>query len=248
MAAKIKNYNVTFVHVPKTGGCWAEIAMRNAGLGLKRLGHEHGNLDWLLHEEITLDGLVPFRLAKKWVRARHRLKFPVVPAKRFCVVRHPLKWYESFWRYKMDLNWEDWGKENSAAYWHPNSVLNDLGSSDFNEFIWNVLQKRPGYVTELYSSYTKGGMDFVGRTENLANDVVQILNELNIAFDEDKFRSTPRFNESKTPKGKIDWDPKLRDLVMRLELPSLIAYDYLSAEEAKNYGVGSVRVGGATLL
>ena len=67
--------------------------------------------------------------------------------------------------------WIHWGAQNNVEDWHPNAILNGLGSDDFNQFIKNVVHKRPGYVSELFFSYTKPGITFIGKTENLTDDL-----------------------------------------------------------------------------
>ena len=157
--------------------------------------------------------------------------------RRFCIVRHPLAWYESWWKYNNGLDWPKWGRDASATYWHPNSILNDCGSRDFNSFIRNVLNKCPGYVSELFSSYAKPGVDWIGKTETLADDLVRILNHAEVFFDEDALRAHPRANESKTPSTKVIWDPDLRELIMRLELPALVHFSYLTDDERAKYEI-----------
>jgi hypothetical protein len=132
----------------------------------------------------------------------------------------------------MDRSWRDFGREGCPHYWHPFSALNELGSTDFNEFVWNVTRKRPGFVTELYYSVAKASVTWVGKNERLVDDLIYILNSLKVEFSEEQIRNTPKRNESSTPKDSIVWDLDLRKLIMKLELPSLIQFGYLTPEEA----------------
>lgn len=231
MATRLIHENTVFLHIPKTGGVWVERALREAGIPIKRFGHEHGTYDRMLEEEMTCDGYLPSRLARRIHRGLRRMGREPAPPRRFCFVRNPLKWYESFWRYKMDLKWEHWGRENYAAYWHPNSALNGLDSDDFNEFMWKVVMKRPGYASELMMRFASTEIDIVGRTEYLADDLVEILKRLGIAFNEERLRNARRTNESQTPSSLIQWDPKLRELVTRFEYPALVHFGYIADEK-----------------
>jgi hypothetical protein len=154
---------------------------------------------------------------------------------RFCFVRHPLSWYESWWKFMETVNWRDFGKTNSASLWHPNSILNGLGSNDFNEFVWNVMQKRPGYVSELFMSYTKSGINFIGRTESLNQDMLDVLTLLDIEIDKTKILEAPKFHQSK--KVEVEWDPKLKEMMLKLELPALIHFGYLNEKEQLDFGI-----------
>ena len=44
-------------------------------------------------------------------------------------------------------------------------------------------------------------------------------------------------NVSKTDDQEIQWDPELKKTVMRLELPALLSFDYLSEEEKAELGI-----------
>jgi hypothetical protein len=237
MASRIERHNLTFIHVPKTGGVWVDGALKASGLSIKRFGHEHGSLDRLNYEEETLAGLLPYRISRLYRKFLSRSGIKPPTTRRFCIVRHPLRWYESWWKYNTGLDWPEWGRDASATYWHPNSILNGCGSPDFNEFVRNVIARRPGYVSELFASYAKPGVEWIGKTESLADDIVSIVRDAKLEFDETALRAHPRANESKTPGTEANWDPDLRDLVMRLELPALTHFGYLTAEECLKYGV-----------
>ena len=173
------------------------------------------------------------KIGRKFTKAE-----PDEPPFRFCVVRHPLSWYESWWKYMKGRGWNDWGTQNSADDWHPNSVLNGQGSDDFNTFIRNVIRARPGYVSELYFSFTKPGISYIGKTESLTDDITTVLEALGLPFDRESVRRTPKANVSKTPPEEVRWDEELRQTVIRLELPAMIHFGYLDAAAMREFGVG----------
>ncbi len=146
----------------------------------------------------------------------------------FCFVRNPITWYESWFKYmsQPDRDWCNWGDEKSMDSWHPNSTLNGLGNPDFNQFMRNVINKRPGYVTKLFGRYTKPQVDFIGRQENLVDDLISILNYLNLDFDESLIRSTGKIEVSKKPVNKIEWNAELYQEVYKLEYAGMIRYGY----------------------
>jgi len=222
-----------FLHVPKTGGMWVAEVLRDQNLIAEHVGHTHAVYDLNLW---TVGGLIPRwaqtgRARTATLRRRSIAKTLATcdarPAPfRFCFVRNPISWYESWWKYMMQNDWRNWGIQNAIFKWHPNSSPNGLGSDDFNEFVRNVLRVRPGYVTELYSSYAKPGISFIGKTESLVEDLIKVLTHLDLDFDEDKIRAEPKKNVSKTKADLIEWDESVKEAVIVSEMNSILTYGY----------------------
>ena len=215
-----------FLHIPKTGGSWVYRVLEENNLIMQKGigGHVHATYD-----------MVAFDRPPRW--SLGRLKRIVIGKKgqgmfRFCFVRHPLEWYESWWKFMCSRGWNDWGDQSDPDGWHPNIVLNGLGSNDFNQFIQNVIHARPGYVSELYFSYIKPGISFVGKTENLVRDFLEVMALRGLPIDQESVKTMEPVNASKPPPEPIEWDPDLRDIVMRLELPALVHFGYLTDEDA----------------
>jgi len=143
----------------------------------------------------------------------------------FCFVRNPFSWYESWWKYMSNRDWNKWGKSNSFMEWHPNSVLNGLGSPDFNKFVVNVLSRRPGYVSELYGSFANSSVNFIGKNENLCEDLITVLNHLNLRFNEDAIRNQEKINVSTSTK-KLNWSDQTISLINKYESVALSHYGY----------------------
>jgi len=235
-----------FLHIPKTGGTWVEHVLSSIGLVDRHIGHKHSDFDRNLYANrlgatralaTTVLELGVSRVMKGLKPDWYDEARGNIPRKRFCFVRHPLAWYESWWRYMRGRGWNTWGEVNSANKWHPSAILNGLGSDDFNEFVANVLRVRPGYVSELYYSFVKPGVQFIGRTESLASDLVVILEKLGLSFDRQAVLAAPKVNESAPVKQAVEWDETLRELVIKTELPALAHFGYLSDEERKRYSV-----------
>lgn len=240
-----------FLHVPKTGGTWVHQVLQEQGLVKDEYigGHEHANFDRVLFETHRLSRLSKPR---KFLRPLLKRGRRIAPGKqrarpersphpnetfRFCFVRHPFAWYESWWKYMQGRGWNDWGDPKIAGGWHPNSALNGLGSSDFNQFVQNVIDARPGYVSELYFSYAKLGIAYIGKTENLVDDLLRGIGHLGLSIDIDAVKNRGRINASKASGQHIEWDPDLRQTLLRLELPALVHFGYLEAADAQSLGL-----------
>lgn len=237
MAVKLK-CGAIFLHIPKTGGLWVEKVLQQLDLVDMHIGHsQHADFDRTLNYERFFSGRhIMAYLLRRNVRRRLGTYREEQPYK-FCFVRNPLTWYESRWKYMMGLNWPDRGLQNSKENWHPCSALNGLGDNDFNTFVLNVLRARPGFVTELFYSYTKPGISYIGKTETLVDDLIAVLRELNVTFDEAAVRGTGKVNVSKSPRDAVQWDPKVREMAMRLELPAITRFGYLDEEVRETLGL-----------
>lgn len=231
MALLLKN-GAVFLHIPKTGGNWVSSVLYKSGLVKSSIGHKHADIERVL---LPLDNDGRWTLTTEHGRSltsyHLKRKLRLLPSSKpfmFCFVRHPLKWYESWFKYmsQPNRNWCDWGREESINYWHPNAMLNGLGTSEFNQFIKNIIAKRPGFVTELFGWYTKPQIDFVGKQENLTDDLITVLRQLDLPFDEDFVRNYKAVNVSPKPKQEMVWEPELRTEVIKLEYAGLKRYNY----------------------
>jgi hypothetical protein len=233
-----------FLHIPKTGGTWVANVLGKLGIIDRHVGHKHATYDFNLFGDRLGNArqlateCVSMAVSRTWERLRGKSGGSERSSRfRFCFVRHPLTWYESWWKYMSARGWSNWGEANSARFWHPNSLLNGLGSDDFNTFVRNVIQARPGYVTSLYYAYAQPGISFIGKMENLTDDTIFVLEHLGLNVDRSLVTGHGRVNESAPSVEKIDWDAGLRETVMRLELPALTHFGYMTPDEAAAYGL-----------
>ncbi|PSO78999.1 MAG: hypothetical protein BRC41_19550 [Cyanobacteria bacterium QH_9_48_43] len=238
MALLLKN-GAIFLHIPKTGGSWVSRVLWECDLVEKRLGYKHDDFRRALYPQnyqaqaSRVIKRLPSKVAEKVglkplkQNSRKSEEFPYT----FCFVRHPLSWYESFFKFQQSLGWPYWGNENDyTETWHPNAMLNGLGDQDFNQFVCNVIDKRPGYVTEMYGWYTPPSISFVGKQENLVYDLIQILSKLNVEFDKGKVLEMARGHVNSSPKTLINWDEYLKKKVEELEHISLLRYGYTNKQ------------------
>jgi hypothetical protein len=162
----IKTGKLVFYHIPRTGGVFVKEAMRKSGIAYARCRRVPGsNQEWELKREHDIPDFV-----------RPEDKDGLLS---FCFVRHPLEWYRSFWCYRKKNDYLDL-KFPADRCW----------DDDFNQFVANVLNEHPeGFVTKLYQFYIGGDkIDFIGRQENLTDDLVRVLELAGETFDEEVIR------------------------------------------------------------
>ena len=164
-----------FYHVAKTGGIWVKEAIRSSGLRYgrcrdRRVAHPFGLKREHATPNVVMDEFKAGRFS-------------------FCFVRHPIGWLKSFWCYRVKTGHLDMG-----------FPLDRIWDDAFEPFIWNVLEKYPdGFVTQLYQFYVGpdvNEVDFIGRQENLADDLVKALTLAGETFDESRLRATRWRNAS----------------------------------------------------
>lgn len=224
--AELLRTGAVFIHVPKCGGNWVREALRELGLWRCRIGFKHST---------------PERIADVW--QFHRAQFlrhlptrpDVTPGKlrrafKFCFVRNPIGWYESWWKF-MAGDWHPW----EVGRWHPQRPIDDCGDDDFDRFIENVLRVRPGYVSEMYGWYADGS-DFVGRCESLAVDLGEALRRSGIAVDAARLERIAPTNVSPSRRGTPRWNPELLRRVVEAETGAIERFGYV-ADVERAYGV-----------
>ena len=154
----IKFKNSLFVHTPKTGGSWVKSVLSLHGGSRYSYAHDIPCNNLI---RITADRLSPFMF-----------------------VRHPLCFVFSLWNH--------WTREprcrinniNRANRWMwDKSFSSDLYSKaivegDFSQTLENFTSFSPGFVSALFSRFMFG-TTFVGKYENLRNDLIHALKVCN---------------------------------------------------------------------
>jgi hypothetical protein len=115
----------------------------------------------------------------------------------FTFIRHPLMWYKSFWRFRM------------ATFWCE-SPIDSCKAERFEEFIENVLRTCSDYAGKQYMQFTdSNGLkpDYVGKTENLTNHLVEILKCIGENFDEQVIRNFPMIGVTNKNMWRAEYTP-----------------------------------------
>lgn len=150
------NDRLLFYHIPKTGGRWVLSAMKRGGVpGVGRAPRISG----IVHPfGLRRHHTTPLGISDEYKKSHFQ----------FCFVRRPFEWYRSFWCYRMRTQDPD-----------PHFPLDALWSDNFESFLENVLAVYPnGFLTQMYQYFVgpdNTWMDFVGRQENLQNDLVRAM-------------------------------------------------------------------------
>jgi len=127
----------------------------------------------------------------------------------FGFVRHPVTWYESYWRYRMQTGWT----EN-----HPTD--RDCKSDDLNEFVGGVVEKYPGWMSRYFQQWLGEdyqGLAFIGRFESLLDDLCLALRHFEQPFDEEKLRNTEARNVGDRELYPATLDPSLGERIIESE-------------------------------
>lgn len=182
----------TFLHIPKTGGIWVRNAIKRANINTVEYGEQHSHFNELLK-----------------YRDKQFYKKKLI----FTFIRHPLSWYQSRWAFRVKHGWR---------MRHPLDF--NCASNDFHVFVKNCIKHKPGgWVTWLYQSFIDNapGDVFVGKQENLANDLVKALENAGEVFDEELIRDTGKVNTSdmhgKSSKDMAVYTADLIDEVLDVE-------------------------------
>ena len=129
----------------------------------------------------------------------------------FCFVRHPLDWYESYWRWL--AGYEGRGGDFTSRPGHPLCPLSNVWDPDFNKTIAACIEQSPGFLTTMFQSYTRD-CKHIGRQESLRADLIGILEKCGLKATKD-VETTDRQNISL--KKQVVWDGDLKDEILKLE-------------------------------
>jgi len=144
-----------FFHVPKTAGKWIYHVVSVLSLDTEAVATQH-----------NFPSMVPpSRLIGRF---------------KFCFVRHPVEWYRSYWAFCRE--------KGKSKHWYgdnpgPLDAIDDcyLAADSFADFINKAVKQCPGFVSDLYASYTSE-VDFVGRYETLLVDLIYALERCQVSF------------------------------------------------------------------
>lgn len=222
MAILLKSGDI-FLHIPKTGGNWVTRVLAEQNLILDVIGHKHSDVA----HTFSLNSEINGKLLKYFIKKKIGLlkSKPFV----FCMVRHPLSWFESWYKYMSQdkIRWKCWGRKGIVASWHPNAPLDRCCHTSFEDFLHWIVDNRPGYVSHLLNAYTYEGVDFVGKQENLACDLVDALNQTSMSFDAERIMNHGPVGVSEFDDSKLNCSSEIKEEILKLEYSALVKYGYV---------------------
>jgi len=232
--ALVLRRNILFLHIPKTGGNWLKQVLADQGVVIGSVGHKHADFSSVR----VARGRRPDRwLTDRVIRGAFLSRSPRI----FCVVRHPLGWYESWYRYQVSRRWPHWGTVGDLAHWHVNADLNGFESDSFRSFMRRVNEESPGYVTRLYGRYTDLSGARVLHQERLAEELVALLQGWGLDIDGARIKRAERIGVS--PAIETRWDEDILAETLRNEAPALKRYGYLDAPSShESVGIPADRI------
>ena len=198
MSVSLTPSNALFLHIPKTGGTWVEFALPHIGIPTEQAA--------------IIEGVTYRHSLLPMLRDSH----PFV----FTFVRHPLSWYESWWKFQAG-RWI----AHEPGVWHPQRCLEKCRSDDFSEFIRLCIEHEPGYVSRMYEWYIGPVgyeyVEFIGRYENLVEDLADVLTAIGYTVDREALHQFGPVNVSPKACGEPVWNPALRRRILELEAPAI---------------------------
>jgi hypothetical protein len=137
---------------------------------------------------------------------------------RFGFVREPAMWYRSFWAHKKR-------QRDYAANPHPFEEA-VRSSTDFAGFVSTATSEVPCYLSKLYEFFLgpPGAIEYVGKQENLVEDLIAALQGAGVEFDPDDVRAVPPVNEGSDDMPEIT--PELQQLIVTSERPAYERFSY----------------------
>jgi hypothetical protein len=213
-----------FLHIPKTGGNWVSSVLEANDLVFAHVGGKHAGAPQLAPLERLL-------------QTPHRYDKANRPLFRFCFVRHPLRWYESWYRMNVARGWPEWASDEEA--WNPSVELNGFRAVTFNGFIEHVLHRRPGFLGRLYDFYTREA-HFVGHQERMAPDLCRVLRFLRVSVDEARLLIHRPTNVSEPADVRLD--TSLRQSLEDAERDAFERYGYAASTPSVSAYAGLARL------
>lgn len=209
MSLYLPESRALFLHIPRTGGMWIKECLNHCGIERK----------------VWNRCRIHTRIAPKHMLVPH---FPKDDLQKvdfvFSFIRHPLTWYESTWRKETFDRNSNKHQMKSKSSWSPTIITRRHYNSNFLEWVKMCIEEEPGWLTRVYELFVGPEevefCDFIGRTENLADDFFEVLkilgyNTKELLSEIQKVKEKNRVPIEEVP--HVLWDKKTKKLLLRSE-------------------------------
>lgn len=211
MARFLKEHKLLIQHIPRCGGTSIEQYVDVLGLSYGRM-LEAG----------------PRRFIRKHLLLGHYYPKVLVRTNKIAIfVRHPKSLYESLHAWMSNLRPVSfrWIRRRP---WHPKQEAVKQYHPNFPLWVDRMLTYQPAYITRLFEQYCGpvGGefVDYVGRTENLADDFVSILRAAGYSVSDEE-AETLRMTEKQNPREyKYHWPTHVEAGFLHIERLAIERY------------------------
>ena len=123
----------------------------------------------------------------------------------FGFIRHPLTWYKSYFAHRIRYGWTE-------------SVLDKMCRSElFSEFIELSCVGYSGYMNRVLCARYLNNCNFVGRFENIKEDLTAAMTGAGEEFSMDGIYETPPSNVGVYDSLNVEYTSRTKDLVLRSE-------------------------------
>ena len=210
-------HDSVFIHIPRTGGEWLKRQLRVSGL------RQH----WV-HPTYYR------RIPNKHALLGHSYGvFQPRPKYLFSIVRHPVNYYESVYKW---LSLSNEGRLFRKRWtWHPFLSAWRWYTADFNSWMERMLVEEPAWYSNLLTAYVgpESGefCNYIGRTETLPTDADRLIRILG----GDLVEPLPLLNGICQ---KIERDAALQNQMLQLEVQSLRRFYSEQTAEQREYSYG----------
>lgn len=160
------------------------------------------------YEEYTIDGNPHIGLEDCPCPEKFKISF----------VRHPVQLYRSYWQYKMGAGWG-----------YKNEIDIRCRSENFHAFVGNVLENFSGVCGTYFEKFvgpTGEEIEFIGKYENLVEDLILGLKAAGEEFDEEFVRRFPPQNVSDRIRFPAEYTPELEEAVRKSEWRAIRRFGY----------------------
>jgi len=226
--ATLLKCNAIYLHIPKTGGTFLKNLFEKMNLVEFGFSRDHADMERV----VNISNHYPGNYLLRSIQLKRNLETHIQQCYKFTFVRNPFDWYESYWRFMEDLKWKPFTNIPARTRfgfpqdtWHPFKPIEKYGHSNFNIFIENIIKHEPGFLTNMYNGFTSPEhIDFVGKQENLMEDILTIFRQLKIPYDPNLINLNYKINESKA--SRPSWDKDNKNLLFKLEEETFKKYGY----------------------